>query len=380
LAGDAPTPVRLFGEHYVAFRAPDGRIGFLDELCPHRRTSLVLARTEGDALRCIYHGWKIDVTGRVVEAPTQVGRHDQFCAGVRVIHFPVHEEGGIAWVWLGSADAPPFPDLPCNDAFGLSMVMTISLVPANWLQGLEGGIDSVHATTLHRSVIERLLKERGESAGTAGVRATFAAPPRYEVELAPFGMRQASLRDVGDHRTYLRVAHFFFPFVVVVPNGYAGATHLFCFAPVDDTHHLLFFGNYGETPLSLREVGGASPGVVPDPRGFASIGGDRSNRWGQDRQLMGNGHWSGFGRSAIDEDAVVQVSMGPIIDRTRESLSTSDVAVAHTRRLILDTIAAYEEGRLPPGSVRSPRGVRVPPPYDALLAAGESWREPQRVS
>ena len=84
VAGDAPTLVRLFGENYVAFRSPDGRIGFLDELCPHRRTSLTLARVEGDALRCMYHGWKIDVSGCVVEAPTQVrpGRA-VLCGGAR---------------------------------------------------------------------------------------------------------------------------------------------------------------------------------------------------------------------------------------------------------------------------------------------------------
>jgi phenylpropionate dioxygenase-like ring-hydroxylating dioxygenase large terminal subunit len=378
--GDPPTPVRLLGENFVAFRAPDGRIGFLDELCPHRRTSLALARTEDDALRCIYHGWKIDVSGRVVEAPTQVERHEQFCATVRVLRFPVHEDGGIAWVWLGGDDAPPFPDLPFNDTYRLRTVMTISHVPVNWLQGLEGGIDSVHGTILHRSVIEGILRERGQSSDTAGVQATFAAPPRYETELAPFGMKQASLRRAGDDRTYLRVAHFFFPFVVVVPNGYAGATHVFCFTPVDDTHHLLFFGNYGETPLSLREVSGARQDVVPDPRNFASLLGDRSNRWGQDRELMANGHWSGFGRSAIDEDTVVQVSMGPIVDRTRENLSSSDVAIAQTRRLIIDTIAAYEEGGPPPGSARAPGGVRVPQPFDALLKAGESWRELQQVS
>ena len=108
VAGDAPTLVRLFGENYVTFRSPDGRIGFLDELCPHRRTSLTLARVEGDALRCVYHGWKIDVSGRVVEAPTQSVRAEQFCAAVRVDHFPVHETGGIAWVWLGGDETPPF--------------------------------------------------------------------------------------------------------------------------------------------------------------------------------------------------------------------------------------------------------------------------------
>jgi phenylpropionate dioxygenase-like ring-hydroxylating dioxygenase large terminal subunit len=375
VAGDGPTLVRLLGENYVAFRAPDGRIGFLDELCPHRRASLTLARAEDNGLRCIYHGWKIDVAGCVVEAPTQVVRPERFCAAVPVEHFPVHETGGIAWVWLGGGETPPFPDLPFNDEHGLTTVMTVSELPCNWLQGLEGGIDSVHAPILHRSVIEAMLAERTES-GTEGVRATFAAPPVYETEPASFGLRQASLRSTDDH-TYVRVGHYFFPFVVVVPNGYAGATHVFCFAPVDDTHHLVFFGNYGETPLSLRDVSGALQGDLPDPHNFAALQGDRSNRWTQDRDAMRRGHWTGFTHSAIEEDAAVQVSMGPILDRTKEHLSSSDVAVAETRRLILDTLTAYEAGQLPPGSARTPGGVLVPQPFDAMLDNGESWHDLQ---
>lgn len=378
-AGDAPVPVRLLGCNYVAFRAADGRIGFLDELCPHRRASLLLARHEGNGLRCIYHGWKVDVSGSVVEAPTQVARQEQFCANVAVTHFPVHETGGIAWVWLGGGEAPAFPDLPFNDEHGLLTVHTISRVPANWLQGLEGGMDSVHATILHQSVIEATIRQKGDS-DTSGVRATFAAPPRYETEEAPFGMRQASLRPVGDEQTYVRVGHYFFPLIIVVPNGYGNATHIFCFAPVDDTHHLLFFGNYGEDPLSLREVSGVLDGDLPDPRNFAALHGDRSSRWGQDRERMAGGHWSGFTHSAIEEDAVVQVSMGPIVDRTKENLSSSDVAIAHTRRLILDAIAAHGNGEIPRGSARSPEPVRVPPPYDVLLGEGESWREHQPVA
>jgi phthalate 4,5-dioxygenase oxygenase subunit len=378
-AGDVPTPVRLFGENYIAFRASDGRIGFLDELCPHRRASLLLARVEGDALRCIYHGWKLDVSGRVVEAPTQTVRQEQFCAGIPAAAFPVHEEAGIAWVWLGPGDTPPFPDLPFNDEYGFTMVMTVSTVPANWLQGLEGGIDSVHAPILHRSVIEATLAQAAAS-DTTGVRATIAAPPRYETEAAAFGLRQASLRALGEDRTYVRTAHYFFPFVVVVPNGYGSAVHTFCFAPVDDSHHLVFFGNYGEEPLPLRQVSGALEGDLPDPRDFASLRGDRSNRWGQDRELMKRGHWSGFPRSAIEEDTVVQVSMGPIVDRTKENLSSSDVAIAHTRRLILDSIAAYEDGGLPPGSARGPQRTRVPQPFDAVLGPGESWRKLQPLT
>jgi phenylpropionate dioxygenase-like ring-hydroxylating dioxygenase large terminal subunit len=378
VAGDPPAQVRLFGENYVAFRAPDGRIGFLDELCPHRRASLALARVEGQALRCIYHGWKVDVSGSVVEAPTQVVRHDQFCAGVAVAHFPVHEEAGISWVWLGGGEPPSFPDLPFNDEYGFTMVMTQSVVSANWLQGLEGGMDSVHAPILHRSVIEATLAQKDDT-DTSGVLATIAAPPRYETEEAPYGLRQASLRTAGNDRTYVRTAHYYFPLVIVVPNGYGAAVHTFAFAPIDDTHHLLFFGNYGEEPLSLREVSGALEGELPDPRNFARIDGDRATRWGQDRAAMNNGHWSGFTHSAIEEDATVQVSMGPIVDRTKENLSSSDVAIAQTRRLILNSIATYQEGHLPPGSARTPSRIRVPSPFDAVLEADESWRERQPV-
>jgi len=84
--------------------------------------------------------------------------------------------------------------------------------------------------------------------------------------------------------------------------------------------------------------------------------------------------------SAIEEDGVVQTSMGPIVDRTKENLSSSDVAIAQTRRLVLETIAAYEAGRLPPGSARTPGGVFVPQPYDATIDAGESWRDLQPAS
>ncbi len=151
-------PVRLFGEHYVAFRADDGRIGFLDELCPHRRASLALGRIEGNGVRCIYHGWKIDVSGCVVEAPTQLNRAEQFAASVPVVHFPVHEAGGLAWVWLGAADAPAFPDLPFAGDHEGNSFWCVSRVPCNWLQGVEGTIDSAHVGVLHQTWMRETAK------------------------------------------------------------------------------------------------------------------------------------------------------------------------------------------------------------------------------
>jgi phthalate 4,5-dioxygenase len=376
---DGPIPVRLFGENYVAFRDIEGRLGFLDELCPHRRSSLLLARHEGDGIRCIYHGWKMSAAGEVVECPTQTVRPERFVAHVNLVRYPVQEEGGIAWVWLGGGEKPPFPDLPFSEKYGVRTEIAFARVPCNWLQGLEGGLDSVHAPILHKSVIEETIKKMSGTTGVQGVQATINAPPRYETEAAPYGLRACSLRDVGEAGTFVRVAHYFFPLVIVVPNGYAGLTHLFAFAPVDDTHHLLFFGNYGESPMSQREVAGVRDGYEPDPRNMVSLSGDRRNRWGQDRDAMNKGHWSGFGNSALDEDTVVQVSMGPITDRTRENLSSSDVAIAQARWLILDTVAAAAGGRLPAGSARGTDPVCLPHPFEAVLDKGSSWTELDKV-
>jgi hypothetical protein len=90
---------------------------------------------------------------------------------------------------------------------------------------------------------------------------------------------------------------------------------------------------------------------------------------------MDAGHHSGFNRSVVDEDSVVQVSMGPIVDRSKDNLSGSDGAVAHARLLLLEALAAREKGELPPGSARGPDAVRVPDPYDAVLGPDQSWRD-----
>jgi phthalate 4,5-dioxygenase oxygenase subunit len=375
VAGEAPTPVRLLGENFVSWRVPDGRIGFLAEGCPHRQASLLLARVEGNGLRCIYHGWKTDVSGSVVEAPTQVVRHDRFCASVKVTHYPVHEAGNIAWVWLGSSEAPPFPDLPFTAEHGNKTAVTFSNLPVNWLQALEGGLDSVHAGILHQSWTRNVMNEKHDAMDEGKATVAFTKIPTYEVGEASFGMRAASLRKQDDGKTYARVTNFFFPLVVVAATGFVDRYHVFAFAPADDTNHLLFFGSYGSSPVSQKDFGAVREDFDPDPRNFSTVSGDRSNRWGQDRALMDAGHHSGFSRSVVDEDSVVQVSMGPIVDRSKDNLSASDGAVANARLLLLDAIAAYEKGELPPGSARSPDTVRIPDPYDAVLGPDESWRD-----
>ncbi len=139
-ADGAPERVRLFGENFVAFRATDGRVGFIAEGCPHRCASMALARNEGNGLRCIFHGWKVNVDGECVDAPTEpVERREAFAKKVPVRSHPVREAGGMIWVYLGKhKDNPPrFPDYEFNNVPDSHVRPMRGLVKINWLQGLE---------------------------------------------------------------------------------------------------------------------------------------------------------------------------------------------------------------------------------------------------
>jgi phthalate 4,5-dioxygenase oxygenase subunit len=368
-----PMPVRLLGENYVAFRAEDGRIGFLDELCPHRRASLVLGRLEGNCIRCIYHGWKIDVSGCVAEAPTQLVRPERFAAGVVVEHYPVREAAGLAWVWLGGTDAPPFPDLPWEHAAHL--YWCVCRMPCNWLQGVEGTVDSAHVGVLHRT----WHSETAKLPEHANLGIALQQSPTYETEASEYGMRAAALRAAGDGHTYVRITEYFMPLATIVPVGRAHPRDgsMFVFAPVDDTHHLLFYGYFSDTPKPPTDEmpGLIAPDFVPDPSDFTGLRGDRTTRWGQDRDLVNSGHATGFDRTLLEEDAAVQASMGPILDRTKEHLSSGDAAVAHTRRVLLEALRAVEAGELPPGSARSAEPVRMRNALEAVLNEGDRWED-----
>jgi phthalate 4,5-dioxygenase oxygenase subunit len=388
VAGDAPLQVRLLGQNYVAFRAEDGRVGFFDELCPHRRASLALGRVEGNGIRCIFHGWKMDVSGKVVEAPTQLVRAEEFTERVRVEHFPVHEAGGLAWVFLGKAQAPGlpaqaqgastqaprFPELPFVGDIERNTWLSVSLAQCNWLQGVEGTLDSAHVGTLHQSWIREIAK----LPVAANIGLTLDGPPRYDTQFVPYGLRAAALRQTQDGRTYVRVTEYCMPFVGLVAMGTSTPRdgYMFIAVPVDDTHHLLFYGYYSEHPVKLPgEVGIIGPGVVPDLGNFAPLPGGRAKRWGQDRAIMKQGHFTGFARSLLEEDMVVQASMGPIVDRSKEHISSSDVAVVQTRRLLLTSLEDFEAGRLPPGSALAAETVRVTNPLDAVIDAGMHWED-----
>src|SRR5689334_4917803 len=150
-ADGAPERVRLFGENFVAFRATDGRVGFMQEACPHRCASLALARNEDNGLRCIFHGWKFSVEGKCIDAPTEPRQQRaRFAESVPVRAHPTHEAGGLVWVYMGEQASPPrFPDYEFTDLTDSHVQPYRGIIRTNWLQGLEALLDSAHVTFLH---------------------------------------------------------------------------------------------------------------------------------------------------------------------------------------------------------------------------------------
>lgn len=378
VADEAPQRVRLLGTDHVAFRDSNGDVGFLDEGCPHRNASLVLARNEECGLRCIFHGWKLDVTGQVTEAATHSPNPDAFAAKIRTRRYPTVEGGGIIWVWLGESEPAPFPHLPFTTLPASRVWVTNTPIACNWLQGVEATLDTAHIGTLHKAYMEA-YSEADDASTIKNSLETLA--PRYDVEHTRYGLDAVGIRPMPDGSTYIRTTKYVLPFVSLVPGspGSSGGDVdgvIFIVSPVDDTHHRMFFGFWSETldindgryesaPPAQQAIVGDRPFDVFNFGGFS---GERDENWGQDRDAMRKGHFSGFTGNLIQEDTVTQVSMGPIVDRTKEHLSSSDVAIISARRVLLGALDNIDNGRPPVGETRSddlrdviPTDVVVPP-------------------
>ena len=357
LVAGTPKRIRLLGESFVAFRGDDGVAGVLDELCPHRGASLVLARTEGCALRCLYHGWKIERSGAVTEMPAEP-EGSAFVEKVRAVSYPVYESAGIVWTYLGApVPAPPVP------AFAYSLVPDSHRVngkhrtDCNWTQSLEGAIDSAHSSFLHSSDIEG--------------RPSTDRHPRLRTEDTPYGFRYAAERSPDiepEHFRYVRVTHFVAPFTAVIPLGKYQNVQIF--VPIDDEHTYQYNVKTSPEPFSEEQARRFRGGKNSD--GDFGTTGNRSNNWLQDRAAMQACSFTGI-EVIRNQDTAMQESMGAIFDRSREHLGTSDIAIIRMRRVMLDHARALEQhGRVP--------GLEVPFDYaepfgvEGLLTIGEPWQ------
>jgi nitrite reductase/ring-hydroxylating ferredoxin subunit len=362
--GCAPQRVRLLGHDLVAFRAEDGTLGLMDEHCPHRRASMMLARVEGCSLRCIYHGWRLDQTGQVVEVPSEGERSDVFASRVKVNRRIVREGGGLIWAFLGQEEPPELPPLPFMSVPAESRWWARMTVKCNWLQGFEGALDSVHLNWLHQGWGPA---DRGEQ--------VLIDAPSYEIGETPYGLRTAAIRSSGeDDKIHFRVAEFIAPFYAFSASRQPTIpTDCSCFisVPIDDETHMLFFGFWDEAG-PLTDISKYFSGLDPDDL----LKGDysRANSWGQDREAMAKGHFSGFTSSVLHEDLGVQASMGTIVDRSLETLCGTDLAVVRMREYLLELLARQESGERIDGALDAYREGGFLP-FSYVAPKGADWRE-----
>ena len=343
-AGGAPQRVRLLGENFVAFRAGDGRTGFFAERCPHRCASLALAQNEDNALRCIFHGWKFDVSGEVVDVPTEpLDRRAEFAARVPLKHYPTREAGGLLWVYLGKRVTPPkFYDFefhkPPADA-----IVRCAIVHGNWLQGFEGQLDSAHIGMLHASSTARVNNR-------TNTYSRMNTAPRFDLVEMPYGFREAALRDLPDGSVYARIREVVFPYYSLIPGDHGQPRLVVAVVPIDDewsAHWYYHMNPFGPVPEWYRKL--AFEGTAANSDNYSEDMGNRDNLWHQDRAAMKDGHWSGILKNFTYEDFIIEESMGPIADRSEEFLGTSDAVIVRARRLLLEALRDHAAGKLPFG-------------------------------
>jgi phthalate 4,5-dioxygenase oxygenase subunit len=342
--GGAPERVRLLGEDFVAFRAADGRVGVLDEACPHRGVSLSLARNDDCALQCIYHGWKIDVSGKVVDIPTEpAATRADLMARIKVGHYPVREAGTIVWVWLGGGTPSDFPAFNWTSLPEGHVKTQLGIIRTNWLTGLEGQLDSAHVGILHSDWVNREPSKFGNSNIDHTI---FDLAPRFEFEEQDYGYREAAIRSMPDGTSYVRVREFCLPWYSYIPQkGGREAMQLMTMSiPIDDEWSAQWDVRYNLVrPLEFNQIFDFG-----DPNdGARGIGGIET-RFGQDRTKVAAGKWTGFS-SVRHEDFAIAMAQGTIPDRSREQLSTSDLSIVRARRLLVKTAREHVDGQPPPG-------------------------------
>lgn len=363
-AGGAPKLVKLLGERYVVFRGEDGRAGLLGERCPHRGASLTLARNEDCALRCLYHGWKIAPDGKILEMPSE-GPESRFADKVRARHHPVWEGGGLIWTWLGSGEAPPFPGFEFTQLDPERCWVGGLPTNCNWLQAVEGNFDPAHAGSLHKTSTLNTGQFAYLTEDTA---------PKVDWANRAWGLTTVADRGVSDDKRYIRVNEYVFPFIAMVATDEGLEQLAVLIVPVDDTHCMQWVVWYKPSAPIPADSYAAwyLNGMDDDPdNGRYKIRAE--DTWGQSRQAMAEGSFSGLQGIAIEDLAVFE-SQGPIVDRTEEHLGTSDEAVIRLRRVIIDAIKAHAASGELLVNGSDPRLTEVRA-RSFMASAGDHWEE-----
>jgi phthalate 4,5-dioxygenase len=384
VAGGDPVRLMLLGEKLIAFRDHTGRVGVMDHRCPHRCASLFYGRNEAAGLRCVYHGWQFDADGNCIDMPNLTPEQD-FRQKVHAKAYKVTERAGVIWVHMGArAEAPPMPEieatlLPEHDA-------TIMFVQreCNWLQALEGDIDTSHFGFLH---VGSVRPEHVQDDNMLKYQLANRAPA-YQVTDTEWGTMYCAYRPADEGKTYWRFAHFGFPFWTWIPQGdFNDRVQARAWVPIDDTHTMFVSFNWNQqSRTSPLKDGKPIPGALPvldyqpnstDWHGRWRPAASAANDYRIDREAQRNDViYTGISHIHMQDQAITE-SMGDIVDHSFEHLAPSDQMITRTRRrLLVAARALREKGAVPPG-VDEP-GIYMQARSGEAVLAADDWQAAYR--
>jgi phenylpropionate dioxygenase-like ring-hydroxylating dioxygenase large terminal subunit len=361
--GGPPIPLRLFSEDLVMFRDQQGRLGLLDLHCSHRGTDLSYGRIEDGGLRCVYHGWLYDVSGRCLQTPAEP-RESHLKELVRHKAYPCLEKGGVIFTYMGEGEPPLVPNYEVLSAPPENKLVTKHYHECNYLQGLEGSQDGTHVRFLHRflrteSGTEKLSTHPKEVRN--GEDLSYREPPPEDY----FGPTRVEEHDFSVWlygSNGLGGPEYTFPSLCLTSGGAqsAGDGYLIYWrVPIDDTHNWLFALSYKRSgPMSEEHKYQRSWAMMTPDYHFIR---NQSNRYRQDREEQKTSTFTGMGAVFVVQDAMANETQGPIQDRTREMLGVADMSIAAWRRMLLRAARTVQDGGEPPGQIRDPRINEVDP-------------------
>ena len=365
VSGELPEPdcppvrVKVLSERLLAFRDSEGRLGLIDEFCAHRGVSLWFGRNEECGIRCPYHGWKFDVSGQCVEVPSEPVESG-YAQKIKLKSYPLVEAGGILWTCLAEpSERPEFPGFEWLKLPPGHLYVSKRLQESNYMQAMEGGLDSSHVSWLHSMELHTDPLHRA----TKGANYQKDRAPKFEIIESEGGLLIGARRVADPGMTYWRVTQWIMPCYQMIPPYGDNALNGHAWVPVDDENCWVWTFTWHPTRALTEEElsamrGGHGVHVEYEPGSFRPLV-NKDNDYGMDRAGQKAGKTFSGVYGVAQQDASVQESMGPIVDRSRENLVATDNAIIMARqRMMRSATALVEKGVAPPALAPACHAVR----------------------
>ena len=390
----APVRVRLLGENLIAFRVTSGKVGLIQDACPHRAASFFFGRNEEEGLRCVYHGWKFDIDGNCTDMLSEP-EDSVFKNKLKATTYPCVERGGLVWTYMGPRkELPPLPDLEPNMMVEGRGTVRANMFNWNWFQCIENNMDTAHQGILHFGAVpieDALDPVKAQEAYPGPVEdlkyIVANRAPRFIVKDTEFGCSYGAYRPAEDGKDYYRTMHWLFPWVTMTPVIKLGqVASCVITVPIDDTHTMSWGMTTGrlDRPASPPQNSG-DRGLLPNTADwlgrfrlgfFYETAAAGSFDFGIDREIQKTSHtqngYTGLPSVPV-QDGAITWSQGAIVNRNIEHLGTTDAMIIRVRRRLLDAAKALREhGTVPPG-VDSPGIYRQRSGWALVPTEADFW-------